>query len=131
MVLEVVEDDNRFRIETQEFCTFWLQDTPANRKVSVVYLRNLCDEDGKALFTFPFTSRSVRWKKIGRAVFGDRHERLVTMHPCGQSWVADEFRHEDWFDFIGYQKNRSDVRRRWRVDLLLYRLGRGALGFQI
>ena len=59
MVLEVVEDDNRFRIETQEFCTFWLQDTPANRKVSVVYLRNLCDEDGKALFTFQKLAKIV------------------------------------------------------------------------
>lgn len=52
--------------------------------------------------------RAERWKKVGRAVFGDQHDRLVTMHPCGQHWVADEFRNEDWFDFIGYQSGHGD-----------------------
>ena len=61
--------------------------------------------------------RAERWKKIGRAVFGDRHDRLVTMHPCGRHWVADEFRHEEWFDFIGYQSGHGDSldHLRWLV----------------
>jgi len=39
------------------------------------------------------------------------------MHPCGQHWVADEFRHEDWFDFIGYQSGHGDSLNhlRWLV----------------
>lgn len=49
-----------------------------------------------------------KWKRIGRGVFGDRHDRLVTLHPCGQSWVADEFRDEPWFDFVGYQSGHGD-----------------------
>jgi len=61
--------------------------------------------------------RAERWKKVGRAVFSDQHPRLVTMHPCGQHWVADEFRHEDWFDFIGYQSGHGDSLNhlRWLV----------------
>jgi hypothetical protein len=52
--------------------------------------------------------RAERWHRIGTAVFGDRHDRLVTMHPCGQTWVGDEFRAQAWFDFIGYQSGHGD-----------------------
>ena len=59
-----------------------------------------------------------RWKRIGRAVFGDRHDRLVTMHPMGQTWVGEEFRGEPWFDFIGYQSGHSELERHlhWLVE---------------
>ncbi|NOZ20195.1 MAG: DUF4038 domain-containing protein [Planctomycetes bacterium] len=62
--------------------------------------------------------RSERWKRIGRAVFGERRDRLVTMHPCGQSWVADEFNGEEWFDFIGYQSGHgsSEKNLRWLTE---------------
>jgi hypothetical protein len=30
------------------------------------------------------------------------------MHPCGQSWVTSEFRHEPWFGFHGYQSGHGD-----------------------
>jgi len=52
--------------------------------------------------------RSERWKRLGRRAFGRRHDRLVTMHPCGQTWVGAEFRGEPWFDFIGYQSGHGD-----------------------
>lgn len=52
--------------------------------------------------------RAERWRRIGRAVFGDRHDALVTMHPGGQHWIADEFRQETWFDFLGYQSGHGD-----------------------
>lgn len=60
---------------------------------------------------------SERWKKIGRAVFGDHPARLATMHPAGQMWVADEFRHEPWFSFHGYQGGHGDSPEylRWLV----------------
>ena len=35
-------------------------------------------------------------------------ERLVTMHPGGQQWVADEFRYEKWYSFVGYQSGHGD-----------------------
>ncbi|MBN1247271.1 MAG: DUF4038 domain-containing protein [Anaerolineae bacterium] len=75
--------------------------------------------------------RAERWRRIGRAVFGeerhhrgdkhhrgDRHSRLVTMHPCGQTWVGQEFRGEPWFDFIGYQSGHgsSEEHLRWLVQ---------------
>lgn len=61
---------------------------------------------------------SERWKKIGRAVFGERPSRLATMHPAGQMWVADEFRHEPWFSFNGYQGGHGDSAEhlRWLVE---------------
>ncbi len=49
-----------------------------------------------------------RWQRIGQAVFGDRHDRLVTMHPCGQTWVKPNFGGEAWFDFVGYQSGHGD-----------------------
>lgn len=56
MALFVVEEDNRFRVKwqvnSQECSTDWLPDTPSNRKITVVFLRLLCDEEGKQLFTF-------------------------------------------------------------------------------
>ncbi|MDP8245107.1 MAG: DUF4038 domain-containing protein [Candidatus Hinthialibacter antarcticus] len=48
------------------------------------------------------------WRRIGRAVFGDNHHRLATMHPAGSHWVADEFRNEKWFSFLGYQSGHGD-----------------------
>lgn len=63
--------------------------------------------------------RAERWKRIGSAVFADRHDRLVTMHPTGMHWVAGEFRNEPWYDFIGYQSGHGDsdpgAPGRWHV----------------
>ena len=61
--------------------------------------------------------RVDRWRRIGRSVFGEDHDRLVTMHPCGTSWVRDEFGGEPWFDFIGYQSghNASEKALRWHT----------------
>lgn len=59
-----------------------------------------------------------KFKHIGRAAFGDDHDRLVTMHPCGQSWPNEHFRDEPWFDFAGYQSGHgdSDEHVRWLVQ---------------
>lgn len=53
--------------------------------------------------------RPDRWRRIGRAVFGDQPEQLVTLHPCGLSWVGDAFAGEEWFDFLGYQSGHGDA----------------------
>ena len=62
--------------------------------------------------------KANRWKRIARAVFEGNHTRLVTMHPGGQHWVADEFRDETWFDFISYQSGHGDNcdHLRWLVE---------------
>jgi hypothetical protein len=67
--------------------------------------------------------RAGRWHTIAPAVFGDapfgeERNRLVTMHPCGQTWVGPEFRGEPWFDFIGYQSGHgsSEEHLRWLVE---------------
>ncbi|MGC9347075.1 MAG: DUF4038 domain-containing protein [Anaerolineae bacterium] len=62
--------------------------------------------------------RAERWRRIGPAVFEEDRDRLVTMHPCGQTWVGQEFRGEPWFDFIGYQSGHgsSEEHLRWLVE---------------
>jgi hypothetical protein len=62
--------------------------------------------------------KAERWKEIGRATFGDAPERLATMHPAGRHWVAEEFRHEPWFSFNGYQSGHgdSDEDMRWLTE---------------
>ena len=46
----VVRHDNTFRIQRQGFSVTFL-DTPANRKVAVIFLRGMRDTQGKPLFT--------------------------------------------------------------------------------
>ncbi|MBD3180685.1 DUF4038 domain-containing protein [Candidatus Poribacteria bacterium] len=62
--------------------------------------------------------KSERWKQIGRDVFGEDHHRLITMHPGGVQWIADEFRSEPWFSFNGYQSGHgdSDKTLRWLCE---------------
>jgi hypothetical protein len=64
-------------------------------------------------------AKAERWKKIGRAVFGENHHRLATMHPGGRMWVLDEFAGEPWFSFVGYQSGHStsDESHRWNVEV--------------
>jgi hypothetical protein len=54
-----------------------------------------------------------RWRRVGRAVF-DRGDRLVSMHPGGKMWVAEEFANEPWFRFNGYQSGHwREESERW------------------
>ncbi len=53
-------------------------------------------------------SKADKWKRIGRAVFGDIAHAPVTMHPGGMQWVWKEFIDEKWYDFVGYQSGHGD-----------------------
>jgi len=52
MVISVLKEDNRFRVEWQGNSTDWLPDTPSNRNSMLVFLRSLLDEKGRRIFTF-------------------------------------------------------------------------------
>jgi len=52
MALQIVVEDNRFRVEWQGYSIGWLPDTISNRKAILVFLRLLQDEKGKPAFTF-------------------------------------------------------------------------------
>jgi len=62
--------------------------------------------------------KAERWKRIGRAVFGDEPHAPVTLHPGGMQWILGEFRNENWFDFLGYQSGHGDDARtlNWMVS---------------
>ncbi|MHB8587240.1 MAG: apiosidase-like domain-containing protein [Candidatus Dormibacteraceae bacterium] len=47
--------------------------------------------------------RAERWRRIGRRLAQERQGRLMSMHPKGLMWNADEFRQEHWFDLVEYQ----------------------------
>lgn len=65
-----------------------------------------------------------RWRRIGAAVFGDAREgyhdqserAVTTLHPGGGLWVAEEFRDEPWYDFVGYQSGHGGESFRWIYD---------------
>jgi hypothetical protein len=52
MTLKVLKEDNRFGVEWQGYSIVWLPDTISNRKAILVFLRLLCDESGKPVFTY-------------------------------------------------------------------------------
>ena len=52
MALQILVEDNRFRVEWQGYSIDWLPDTVSNRKGILVFLRLLQDESGKPVFTF-------------------------------------------------------------------------------
>lgn len=58
--------------------------------------------------------KAETWKRVGRAVFNPTHQRLVSMHAWGRSWVGDEFRKEPWYDFIIYQSGHGDDEKTFR-----------------
>jgi hypothetical protein len=49
-----------------------------------------------------------RWKRIGRAAFGERPHAPVTTHPIGMHWPWESFRDEKWLDFIVYQSGHGN-----------------------
>jgi hypothetical protein len=59
--------------------------------------------------------RADRWQQIGAAVYANRPEALVTMHPFGWAWVGDEFRDQSWLTFFVYQSGHSaeEPKVRW------------------
>lgn len=52
--------------------------------------------------------KAERWRRIGRAVFGDIEHDPVTLHPGGMQSYFWEFHDEPWVDFISYQSGHGD-----------------------
>jgi hypothetical protein len=56
----------------------------------------------------PYAGETARrWKRIGRAVFSDKHAPVL-LHPAGMLWYGEEFRDEAWLDLLGYQSGHGD-----------------------
>ena len=62
--------------------------------------------------------KGEKWKRIGRAVFGDGAYAPVVLHPGGMHWVLREFQHEGWIDIHGYQSGHGDDEKtlRWMTE---------------
>jgi hypothetical protein len=62
--------------------------------------------------------RADKWKRIGRAVFGEGRHAPVILHPGGMQWVLREFLNEPWVDIHGYQSGHGDDDKtlRWMTE---------------
>lgn len=49
-----------------------------------------------------------KWKKVGRAVFGNQPGPLVTTHPTGMNWPWADWADEKWLTVLGYQSGHGD-----------------------
>lgn len=59
-----------------------------------------------------------KWKRIGRAVFGDGKQSLVTLHTAGFQWYARAYENEAWLDIVSYQTGHSNSEAvvRWKTN---------------
>ncbi|MEO2091356.1 MAG: DUF4038 domain-containing protein, partial [Gemmataceae bacterium] len=48
------------------------------------------------------------WKRIGRAVFGDKPAAPVTTHPTGENFPWKDWEDEKWLTVLGYQSGHGD-----------------------
>lgn len=55
-----------------------------------------------------YSTDTERWKKIGRAVFGDKPTSPVTTHPTGENFPWDTWKDETWLTVLGYQSGHGD-----------------------
>ena len=55
-----------------------------------------------------YTADTERWKKIGRAVFGDEPANPVTTHPTGENFPWAKWEDEKWLTVLGYQSGHGD-----------------------
>jgi hypothetical protein len=65
-----------------------------------------------------FGAEGEKWKRIGRAVFGEIAHAPVSLHPQGRHWNWFDFQAESWLNIIGYQSGHgdSDDDLRWLTD---------------
>ncbi len=63
-------------------------------------------------------AKADRWKRIGRAVFGQIAHAPVSLHPGGRMWPISEFRDEPWLGINGYQSghNERDDNLKWMTS---------------
>jgi len=83
MALTLEVEGNRFRVQTQGFCTQWLPDTPNNRQMAVVWLRLLVDERGKRMFTLQELAAIVKSENRQAA-----SQHMEDFRACGQEFRA-------------------------------------------
>ncbi len=53
-------------------------------------------------------AQADKWKRIGRAVFGNRSGLLVTTHPTGMNSPWEQWTEEKWLNVFGYQSGHGD-----------------------
>ncbi len=83
MTLQIVIEDNRFRVEWQGYSMCWLPNTMSNSKSILVFLRLLQDERGKPVLTFQ--DLSVLFDSDNRQASSGHMERF---RECGSDFLS-------------------------------------------
>ncbi len=70
-------------------------------------------KDANALFILAGDARynatdADKWKRIGRLVFADFPDALVTTHPTGMNFPWKDWDNEKWLNILGYQSGHGD-----------------------
>lgn len=55
-----------------------------------------------------YTTDTAMWKRIGKAVFGDKPDAPVTTHPTGENFPWKDWEDEKWLTVLSYQSGHGD-----------------------
>jgi hypothetical protein len=101
------------------------QDTPGAEHKAILQIQYMVARWGASDIAWVLTceggslGRDVeRWKRIGRAVFGNISHGPVAIYAGENDWVLDEFRQENWVDFLccrTSQENGDDAMQ-WLIE---------------
>ena len=80
-MIQLEIENNKFRVITQVFKTSWLPYTPANKKVVLLVLRLIEDDNGNALFTYKELATILGNKRLTAA-----HDHVAKFRACGEEF---------------------------------------------
>ncbi len=83
MALQIIRNDNQFRVEGQGLSLGWLADTRANRKAVIVFLRLLSGSNGQPLFSHQELAQIVG---SSNRQASSRHVELFSA--CGRDFMV-------------------------------------------
>jgi hypothetical protein len=88
-------------------------DLPEDQVVRLVKFEVDRYKDAHCLFVLAGDARynqaeADKWKRVGRAVFGNLSGPLVTTHPTGMNWPWRDWADEKWLTVLGYQSGHGD-----------------------
>jgi hypothetical protein len=91
-------------------------DLPEDHVITLMKFEVQRYKDAQCLFILAGDARynqsdAEKWKRIGRAVFKDTPNLLVTTHPTGMNFPWKGWEDEKWLTVLGYQSGHGDDAR--------------------
>ena len=88
-------------------------DLPDEQIIALVKFELQRYKDANCLYMLAGDARynqaeAEKWKRVGRAVFKDFPDLLVTTHPTGMNFPWKNWEDEKWLNVLGYQSGHGD-----------------------